>query len=145
MPACYGKYFYQAKNELKSDNLQIKTNCKSLDILDIQSSITWLNSTFCLFTWLTWSNTSAGKTREDYQQPTFGVNRLRLGGFCGRDSCQASLSAECMRLVCSFSLSLRLNCRPQVSHINSRWDVWRNMWSFSLSGREKTWKWGKSI
>lgn len=47
----------------------------------------------------------------------FLLSDCRFGFCCWR----ASLSDECIRFMCSFSLSFRLNCLPQLAHKNSRW------------------------
>jgi hypothetical protein len=52
---------------------------------------------------------------------TLGMNFLAVGVRWGFMASLSSRSAECIRFICSFNLSLRLNCFPQLAHRNSRW------------------------
>jgi hypothetical protein len=49
------------------------------------------------------------------------MNFLAVGDRWSFIASRSSRSAECIRFICSFNLSLRLNCFPQLAHRNSRW------------------------
>lgn len=66
------------------------------------------------------NNTKERKTWKEFTT-TFGAIFLAEEGLAGLRVVFCSLSLVCNRFICSFNLSLRLNCFPQSAQRNSRW------------------------